>query len=327
MCVVLCVSAFTLNGQINDRIKLTVDSIGSNVASIGTLAATFNHKFKSDSDKVGAAYYWIAKNIVYDTQTYFSKKRKPTYNFKYKTQEEKRRKMHKVDMRIADEAFKERKAVARGFSIMFKRLCNNCGVECEIVAGSVKIKPKDIGRKAGRTNYFWNTVKINNKWFLVDVAMGAGSLNEKSKTFIPNYNETFYLTPPDYFFLNHYPKKEEWLYCDRNNEEFSALPLFYQSYVDADIDLYLPTEGTITSVSEDTLSIAFVHRNKNSTNALPNDFSYAFEADRKAKVIPADVKEDKVKLQIPMTKRRYDYLTIFLNSEALVTFKVKTNTL
>ena len=325
--VFLYFSGFSLQGQIiRDEIKSMVDSIGPQVASIGVLASIFNHKIDNDSDRVGAAYYWIAKNIVYDTKSYFSKKRKATYNFRYKNQEEKERKILKVNMRIADEAFKERKAVARGFSIMFKRLCNNCGVECEIVEGNVKIRPKDIGRKTGRVDYFWNAVKIDGQWHLVDAAMGAGSLNERSNTFTPAYNETFYLTPPHYFFLNHYPKQDEWLFCDLTNEDFSALPLFYQSYVDGDVYLSSAIEGVISFAPDDTLKLVFAQKSDSEVAATLQAFSYAFEDDSKAKPIEAQFIEGDIILEIPLGDNRNDFLDIFLNKEALVTFKIKKNT-
>lgn len=324
--VCLYLSGFVLQGQIiRDEIKSMVDSIGPKVASIGELASIFNHKIDNDSDRVGAAYYWIAKNIVYDTKSYFSKKRKVTYNFRYKNQEEKERKILKVNMRIADEAFKERKAVSRGFSIMFKRLCNNCGVECEIVPGNVKIKPKDIGQKTGRTDYFWNAVKMDGQWHLVDAAMGAGSLNEKNNTFTPAYNETFFLTQPDYFFLNHYPNQNKWLFCDKTREDFSDLPLFYEAYVDGDIYLSSPAEGIITFAPDDTLRLSFAQKTEFDAAAKTQAFSYAFEDD-KAKPIEAVFKDGVIILEIPLGDNRNDFLDIFLNKEALVTFKIKKNT-
>lgn len=319
-------SGFSLQSQIvRDEVKLMVDSIGPKVASIGVLASIFNHKLNNDSDRVGAAYYWIAKNIVYDAKSHFSKKRKATYNFRYKSLDEKQSKIQKVNMRIADEAFKERKAVARGFSIMFKRLCNNCGVECEIVPGNVKIRPKDIGRKTGGTDYFWNAVKIDGQWHLVDAAMGAGSLNEKSNTFISAYNETFYLTPPNYFFLNHYPKQDEWLFCDMTSEDFCDLPLFYPSYLDADIYLNSAYEGIITSGTEDVLKLVFAQKSGFNGAGKLHTYSYAFEDDKREKPIEAQFKEGEITLEIPLGNSRNDFLNVFLNKTALATFKIKKN--
>lgn len=302
-----------------------VDSIGPKVASIGALASIYNHKLVSDSDRIGAAYYWIAKNIVYDTKSHFSKKKKPIYNFRYKTQEEKQQKIHEINMRIADEGFKERKAVSRGFSIMFKRLCNNCGVECEIVSGSVKLKTKDIGRKPGRTDYFWNAVKMGGNWYLVDAAMGAGLLNEKSHTFTPDYNETFYLANPEFFALNHYPDQNEWLFCNMTDEDFGSLPLFYPSYVKADIYLRNGLEGVVNFEPGDSLKLVFAPKDEVNAKSKTNTFTYALEGDSKVKPLEYQLLEGEIILEIPLGDNRNDFLNIYLDKSPLLTFKIKKN--
>ncbi|GAF04126.1 hypothetical protein JCM21142_72821 [Saccharicrinis fermentans DSM 9555 = JCM 21142] len=224
-------------------------------------------------------------------------------------------------MGLAEEAFKRKKALAKGYALLFKKLCNNAGLECEVVEGSSKQTLKYIGRKAGRSNHIWNVVKINKRWHLVDVTWGAGMVSEKSKKFIPHYNEAFFMTSPAYFFLHHYPKNKKWLLCDRSKEEFAILPLFHPIYLNSDIILKSPSVGLLTPSYGDTLQIQF--KLQNPMNSFESSFSYAYEEDRKPAFLEVHIDEDQIILQIPTKKKKYDYLTIYRNDSPLVSFKIK----
>ncbi|GAF04127.1 hypothetical protein [Saccharicrinis fermentans] len=83
-------SGIYTTAQIRTEVKLSMDSLPDKLPSIGNLAAHIHHRFSNQEDMTAAIYYWIAKNIAFDSKEHFAKKKKFTYNFRYKTQDEKK---------------------------------------------------------------------------------------------------------------------------------------------------------------------------------------------------------------------------------------------
>jgi len=54
-----------------------------------------------------------------------------------------------------------------GISIFFKALLERCNIECNCVAGFLTKKAYENGKPG----HVWNSVKINNNWYLVDVTL------------------------------------------------------------------------------------------------------------------------------------------------------------
>lgn len=109
-------------------------------------AKPFNRFLNNELEKVRFIYSWIRSNIVYD----YTGLENGNYT---------------VDV---DSVLIKRVAVCSGFSNLFKYICDKAGIKCVQVVGFAKTsneKPFDFSR----TNHEWNAVKINNKWFLIDV--------------------------------------------------------------------------------------------------------------------------------------------------------------
>ncbi|MCW3785906.1 transglutaminase domain-containing protein [Plebeiibacterium sediminum] len=309
-------------GQISDQIKERVDAEYNDFPDIEHFGAKLNHDFFSKYDKVGAIYYWICKNVDYDTKSHFSKKGGYTYDFRYKTREEKVEKIQEIDNKMALDAFKSKKAEGKVYAHLFKKMCDNAGVECEVISGVLKSKYTDIGKKPGRSNHMWNAVKINDKWHLVDASMGAGFLSELDQVFVKEYSETFFLMEPKAFSLTHYPKRDQWLFCDTTPEEFESLPLLHYRYFRFKVGLTSPLNGIITSLDKDYLTIQFKEKEKINFQDLMG-FSYGIEKeDQLAKIVPIK-KGNILTLKIPVKDIKYDYLTIFFKAQPLVSYRIK----
>lgn len=305
--------------QIKPEVKETVDSYQNEIDKVGLLAARINKDFSDDLDKVGAIYYWIANNIKYDIKSYYSKKKKYAYHFKYKTQEEKKYKIQKADNKLVASTFRKKKGSSKGFASLFKKICNNAGIACEVIPGTYKSNFKYIGRKSGSVNHYWNAVKISGVWHLVDVVYGAGRINDKSKRFEQAYNEMWFLASPENFFLNHYPAKTEWLFIDRTKEDFALQPLFYSDYIGSGFKLIAPEQGEIRSVLDHKIRIALYVEN----DIDYTGFSYSFfSGEDSDKIIPS-VQDKMLWLDIPYGSRKSDYLTIYYKNKPLVTYKIK----
>lgn len=63
------------------------------------------------------------------------------------------------------------KGVCVGISIFFKALLEKCDIECNCIAGFLTRKSFENGKPG----HVWNSVKIDGKWFLVDITLDLNS--------------------------------------------------------------------------------------------------------------------------------------------------------
>ncbi|MBC7861457.1 MAG: hypothetical protein IAF38_00700, partial [Bacteroidia bacterium] len=60
------------------------------------------------------------------------------------------------------------------------------------------------------TNHAWNSVKINDKWYLMDVCWASGKIAKRKRKINSGRNDFYYLTPPEEFIKTHRPVKNNW---------------------------------------------------------------------------------------------------------------------
>jgi transglutaminase/protease-like cytokinesis protein 3 len=156
--------------------------------SIQSLATYLTAPATNDREKARAIYRWITHNIAYDDTSYFSG------NFKV---------MNKED------AFKTRRAVCDGYAGLFKRLGEAAGLEVEDISGYSKGYSYTVAQ-TDTINHAWNAVKIDGQWQLLDSTWGAGYLDDKKKRFIRQFQPHYFLTPPDQFIYDHFPRESKW---------------------------------------------------------------------------------------------------------------------
>jgi hypothetical protein len=156
--------------------------------------------FSKDIEKVRAIFYWIADNIEYD---YLS--------FKNNTI---------TSIHVEPESvYKERKAVCEGYSNLFKSMLDFCSIESEVIFGYARNDIETIS--LNESNHAWNSVKINNKWYLFDVTWARDTLNNK-------VNDLYFQTDPEIFILNHYPSDYHWslIRTKYSLDDFMKFPVY-----------------------------------------------------------------------------------------------------
>ena len=103
-----------------------------------------------------------------------------------------------------------KKSVCEGYAKAFKYLLNSVGIDCEIVQGEA------TNSKGESESHAWNAVKLNDKWYLVDVTwddpivIGGGTLTIRNK-------HKYLLKGTDTFKTDH---KEEYQFTE-NGKIFS----------------------------------------------------------------------------------------------------------
>jgi len=162
--------------------------------------------FTKDIDKTRAIFYWIADNIEYDYK-----------NFKDKTVSSEQVKPEIV--------YHKRLAVCEGYSNLFKYMLDYCDIESEVISGYARNDLESIF--VNESNHAWNSVKLNNKWYLFDVTWARDTLNKKVDDF-------YFQTDPETFILNHYPLDYEWslLKTKYSLEDYMKFPIYTNLYYD-----------------------------------------------------------------------------------------------
>lgn len=114
-------------------------------SAIDQLASDIQKKYKKAGDQLLAIHQWVARNIIYDTDS--------MYLINWKLSEEK----------AIEETMRRRRGVCQNYSMIFNALARKCGIESFVVDGFTKQQ----GRvdKAGHT---WVAVKIDDDWALCD---------------------------------------------------------------------------------------------------------------------------------------------------------------
>jgi hypothetical protein len=152
--------------------------------------------------KAKVIHDWICDNISYDTEMYFSGR---TVNQDYVS------------------VLKKKAAVCSGYSSVFNEMCRLANIESIGIHGY----SKGFGYRGtidGNTDHEWNAVKINGKWYLVDVTWDAGYVEKRA--FIRNYSTSYLFLDSRPFLYSHLPEEDQYqFYAPRlGKDEFMREP-------------------------------------------------------------------------------------------------------
>lgn len=181
--------------------------------------------FQSDLERVRAIYTWITENIAYSYEA------QNTMSFSYTSEEDRIRKQEIYREQLAKVTLRSKRAVCHGYSILFKKLCDNLNIKCEIVRGFGKSFVSDIASEF-QSNHAWNKVTVDGQEYLIDATWGAGGMNgdrfERDVTYV------YFFTPPEIFIKNHYPRNYADALLDKriSIKEFILNPIYYEDGMD-----------------------------------------------------------------------------------------------
>jgi hypothetical protein len=177
-------------------------------------AEYINRNSKNNFERVKKAHDVVALTIRYDAASFFSG-RTPSQSY--------------------EDVLKSRLAVCEGYSNVFKRLCDELRIECEIVRGfgrGVGVSPFRNDTPAS-SNHAWNLIKIENAWYLVDCTWDSGHLN--GRNFQAEYSTDYLFLKPEYFIYTHFPgnPQQQLISSPLSADAFSKLPLFKPKFFDS----------------------------------------------------------------------------------------------
>lgn len=220
--------------------------------TVDSLASMITASYKTDLEKTRAIFSWIAQHVSYNTGIYNAGKGYRPVKFFLDADDTVSSKS--AVEQTAERVFKRRIAVCDGYAKLFKTLCDYTGVESELVLGYGKCYlEKDV---KFRTNHTWNAVKIDSNWYLLDVTWASGFVSF-SNEFVYRLDDSYFLTPPQQFILDHYPEDLKWTLLERppTIREFHFSPFKYKSFIKYGIASASPANGTIEAFAGDTVHI------------------------------------------------------------------------
>jgi len=160
----------------------------SETVSVERLVSYLTNGAKSDTEKARAIFRWITANIAFDASA--MRTTNPL----------------KVDV---ERILREKRTVCMGYSEIFYILGRAAGLEVERIQGFAKGYPGDDNACDGAPCHEWNAVKLDGSWALLDCTWAAGRF-ENGGTFVKQYDEFYFLTPPERFVLDHFPLDPDW---------------------------------------------------------------------------------------------------------------------
>lgn len=176
--------------------KTALEIPASMTKSTDLIAQYVRSNFKSDQDKVRAAFVWVASNIAYET--------KYSYNI-YENR----------DQKIV-RALKTRKGICENYAALFSEICNKSGIKSYVIEGYTK-RNSTINSQS----HVWNASLIDGCWYLFDPTWGAGQIDNNS--FVKKLNNKYFCQKPEDFLAVHMPFDYLWQFVDNpmSYEEFN----------------------------------------------------------------------------------------------------------
>lgn len=297
-------------GQDFAKVDKTVKSYPTTYNSVDRLASRINSDFTREDEKARAIFTWIALNIRYDNSTEALGAKPIKYS--YSSESERLAKIAQIENDLASRTLRLKKAVCHGYSMLYKILAEKTGLESEVIYGTAKIRPSDIGKQPVKGNHAWNAVKINGDWKLLDVTWGAGGLVGNNKSFNFIYDDKYFATHPDVFFLNHYPDDKKWLLTNRAAQEFAALPLYY----DLGYQLLSPDFGVVKAKGSGMVPFRI-------KGIKPTDeVAYQFTAGAFSNKVTPKFNDGVAEFGVLVGSATQGTLTIFVNKVSVAAYKL-----
>ncbi|SHM55560.1 transglutaminase domain-containing protein [Flavobacterium xinjiangense] len=290
-----------------------VESYSKEISNVDQLVELINKDFSKQEEKARAVFKWVTTNISYDVDLAKVMNSKSMNAFSYKTEKEKEIKEKKFKLDLVMNAMASRKAVCHSYAALVEYLCEKSGIETKIILGNLKSDASEIGALPNKINHAWNVVKIDNHWRFVDATLAAGFISLKTNSFKFYFNDSYFFTTPERFFLNHYPLDENWLLTKKNKKDFAQLPLFFGSYFQNNYDLIKSESGIYSTLENGNLIFAI--------QGLEQYDTVEYSSSINNKIIYFDQKNDS-DFTISLLDKKNSFVSIFVNGKIIAIYKI-----
>lgn len=190
--------SFSAISQNYGRVDAIVKNYPAKFRKAELLAKKINEDFNTQAEKARAIYSWIAFNIEYDVA--LMGKQKPT-RFFYTSEADLLSQKTKHLIKKANTTIRKGSGVCEHYATLYAVTAFYCGLDSYIIGGKANNGENIEG-------HAWNSVKIGNKWYLIDATWGAGYIDEG--VFVQKFKPHFFMANPEQFSKTHTPIFERW---------------------------------------------------------------------------------------------------------------------
>jgi Transglutaminase-like superfamily len=157
--------------------------------SIEAIAKYINANFKTENEKIRAAFYWTASNISYDVENMFAVSTNET-----------------PEDRIP-KTLKNKKGICGDYAAIFNKIAALVGMQSVVISGYTK-----QNGKIATLSHAWCAAKIDNKWSVFDPTWGSGAL--MNGKFVKKMNDYYFKVPPEKMIASHIPFDYLWQFLN-----------------------------------------------------------------------------------------------------------------
>lgn len=289
--------------------------------SLEQLGIRIQNDFREDEERVRAAFIWLTHNLAYGKgkEELFKAYEHITYN----SEEGRIAQINALVRQKIARAFRQRKGVCIDFSLMLNALCEQFGLTSRVITGVAKTEITDTAGEAYFKNHTWNAVFLKGAWRLMDPTWASGHVDLVSKRFIRRYLDHYFFTPPEEFIRHHLPARSEWQLLEEKVEAktFFAAPIYLPGFFGKGISLSPETKGILT-VSRDAEN--YIH-----FDSLPEERLLYYTINGSGDFKKLGIRRrgentytSRIRIRRKF-KRQYDYLTVYLDDQAILNFKLQ----
>jgi hypothetical protein len=224
------------------------------------IAAYINENSRNDFERVKKAHDLVALLVRYDAANFWA---------------------NTVPDQSYQNVLKTKLAVCQGYSELFKKLCDELKVPCDIVIGfgrGVGTSPF-AGDTPAHSKHAWNIVTINNENYLIDCTWDSGYMDGKVSK--QSYTTDWLFLKPEQFLCSHYPEnpKQQLMAKSLSSNEFLKLPFYKPKFfevvehIDQDLFAINQVDGKLVLdyTVKDGLDISYSIFNENGSRQFPNN--------------------------------------------------------
>jgi Transglutaminase-like superfamily len=270
---------------------------------------------KTDHEKVRAIFRWITEHIDYNVRIF--NRNKATPGLFYEEPDDSTAALPSLDERVAAKVLYKKIAFCDGYSRLFKTLCDHAGIKAEVIHGYARTNTT----KRFAVNHTWNAVYIDSSWHLLDVTWASGSVSWAGE-YIKQYNDFYFLTPPEDFIRDHYPEDPQWTLMSDPPlyREFNQSPFRHSGFIKAGINSFFPAKGMLDVALGDTITIELKAK-REIRNIFVSESPVLDTA--KVMMIPSPGKIDEtISFKYDITPSTGEWLYVFCNDELALRYKL-----
>ena len=290
------------------------------------LAHDLTQNLKTDVEKFRAIFRWITDNIAYDYELFLTNQKKEKHFSRNK------RKLTVWKKQFSKKVYKktllQKKSVCSGYAMLLEYMSNQAGITCETISGYGRNSLTPIG--FGAINHAWNSVKLDNKWYLCDATWASGFYDNDMKRFHKMFDRNYFLTEPYLFVSDHFPADTSWvlLYEKPSLREFLDAPLKSSAFISNKINQYSPKNGFQKIKCGQRMSFQFTSNRKDIDTTARFDISEAINGKTITKQTHVQWRRQKdgyYSADISFEEKGVFQVDIYINSDHTFTYRVTVN--